>query len=200
MTGVGGFPIVLYSIFGEIYPLYIKISEIPREGLDVVASREKSWIPRVLEGMDPYPLRTCRLTSAGLILTLEGRNVFASGSYAAEGEAFCDRCTEEFTVTVQKEFDTILVPRDQGPSGTANVELHEDDLDIGFYDGAGVEVNDLFWEQVALNLPVKLLCSEECRGVCPTCGGNRNRGECGCTETPAGGPFEVLKYLKKEKE
>ncbi len=180
--------------------MYIKVSEIPREGLDVFASRGKSWIPRILEGMDPYPLRTCRLISAGLILSLKGRNVFANGSFVVEGEASCDRCTEGFTVTLEKEFDTILVPRDKGPTGATNVELHEDDLDIGFYDGAGFEVNDLFWEQVALTLPVKLLCSEECRGVCPMCGGNRNRGECGCTEPQAGGTFDILRYMKKEKE
>ena len=180
--------------------MYIKISEIPREGLDVVVSRGKSWIPRILEGMDPYPLRTCRLLSAGLILTLEGRNVFASGSFEADGEASCDRCTEGFTVTLEKDFDTILVPRDKGPGGATNVELHEDDLDIGFYDGAGVEVNDLFWEQVALTLPVKLLCSEDCRGVCPMCGGNRNREECSCSESRAGGSFDILRSMKKEKE
>ncbi len=180
--------------------MYIKVFEIPREGLDVFARRGKSWIPRILEGMDPYPLRTCRLLSAGLILSLEGRNVFANGSFVVEGEASCDRCTEGFTVMLEKAFDTILVPRDKGHSGATNVELHEDDLDIGFYDGAGVEVNDLFWEQVALTLPIKLLCSEECRGVCPMCGGNRNRGECGCTEPQAGGPFDILRYSKKEKE
>jgi uncharacterized protein len=180
--------------------LYIKISEIHREGLDVVANRGRAWIPKILEGMDPYPLRTCRLVSAGLVLTLEGRNLFANGSFVAEGEAFCDRCTEATSVTLEKEFSTILVPRDKGPAGATNVELHEDDLDIGFYDGAGVDVNDLFWEQVALALPVKILCSEECRGVCPTCGGNRNRGECNCPEPQAAGPFAALKNLKKEKE
>ncbi len=180
--------------------MYIKISEIPREGLDVVAVRGKSWIPRILDGMDPHPLRACRLVSAGLNLSLEGRNVFASGSFTVEGEASCDRCTEGFTVTLEKEFDTILVPSDNGPAGATSVELHEDDLEIGFYDGAGVAVNDLFWEQVALALPVKLLCSEDCRGVCPICGGDRNRGECGCSEPRADGPFGILRAMKKEKE
>lgn len=180
--------------------MYIKISEIPREGLDIVAVRGKSWIPRILDGMDPHPLRTCRLVSAGLILSLEGRNVFAGGSFTVEGEASCDRCTEGFTVTLKKEFETILVPSDKGPAGAANVELHEDDLEIGFYDGTGVEVNDLIWEQVALALPVKLLCSEDCRGVCPICGGDRNRGECGCSEPRADGPFGILGAMKKEKE
>lgn len=180
--------------------MYIKVSEIPRQGLDVIASRGKAWIPRILEGMDPYPLRTCRLISAGLFLTLEGRDLLAGGSFVAEGDASCDRCTEPFKVTLEKEFQTILIPQDRGPAGATNVELHEEDLDIGFYDGAGVEVNDIFREQVALALPVKLLCAEECRGVCPSCGGNRNRGECGCPGESRTTPFDILKTLRKEKE
>ncbi len=179
--------------------MYIKASEIPRQGLEVTASRGKTWIPRILEGMDPYPLQTCRLLSAGLFLTLEGRDLIASGSFVAEGEASCDRCTEMFKVTLEKGFQTILLPRDRGPSGAANVQLHEEDLEIGFYDGAGVEVADIFWEQVALALPVKLLCSEECRGVCAACGGNRNRGECSCSGNRKTGPFDILK-TRNEKE
>lgn len=180
--------------------MYIRVSEIPRDGLDVVANRGKAWIPRILEGMDPYPLRTCRLLSAGLVLTLEGRDLFADGSFVAEGDAFCDRCTEAFRVSMEKEFHTMLVPRDRGPAGATNVELHEEDLEIGFYEGAGVEVNDIFWEQVALAMPAKLLCNEECRGICPVCGENRNLGECGCSGERASGPFDILRKLKEEKE
>lgn len=180
--------------------MIVKISEIPREGLDVVNARGKSWIPGILEEMDPYPLRTCRLISAGLLLSLQGRDIFADGSFVAEGEASCDRCTEPFTVRLEKEFQTILVPIDQGPTGSTNVELHEEDLEIGFYGGSGVDVGDIFWEQVALSLPVKLLCREECRGICPQCGGNRNREECSCPEGKNTGPFDGLKTLGKEKE
>ena len=180
--------------------MYIKISEIPRKGLDVVANRGKAFIPRILEGMEWCGIRIDPSRTAGLILTPEGRNLFANGSFVAEGEASCDRCAEAFTVTLEKEFSAILVPRDRGPAGASNVELHEDDLDIGYYDGAGIELNDLIWEQVALTLPVKLLCSEECRGICPKCGGNRNREECNCPEPQAAGLFDILKSLKKEKE
>lgn len=181
--------------------MYIRISEIPREGLDVFASRGKAWIPKVLEGMDPFPLKACRMVSADLVLALEGRNLFADGSFAAEGEATCDRCIEPFHVALGKEFHAVLIPEgDREITGAANVELHEADLEIGFYDGAGVEINDVFWEQVALAIPLKLLCKEDCKGICPVCGGNRNRGECLCAGKPAPGPFDILRKLKEEKE
>ena len=199
MTGAGGFPIVSFSIFGEDCPLYIRISEIPRDGLDVPARRGKAWIPRILEGMDPSPLKTCRLLSAGLVLTMEGRDLLADGSFVAEGDASCDRCTEAFKVVLEKEFHTVLVPSEREPAGSAKVELHEGDLEIGFYDGAGVEVNDIFWEQVALALPVKVLCAEGCRGICPECGGNRNLKDCGCPGRQVAGPMDVLRNLRDPK-
>jgi uncharacterized protein len=180
--------------------LYIRTSEIPREGLDVVASRGKGWIPRLLEGMNSYPLRSCRMLSATLLLFLEGRDLEANGSFAAEGEGECDRCTEPVALRLDREFQTIYVPVDRGPAEAGDLELREGDLDIAFYDGAGIEVADIFWEQVALSLPAKVLCREDCRGICPQCGADRNRTECDCSGETRQGPFEVLKTLREKKE
>lgn len=180
--------------------MYVRVTEIPREGLDVVRRRGTAWIPRLLEGMDPYPLRTCRILSATLFLAMDGRELEVSGSFLAEGESDCDRCSETVTVRMEKEFRSVLVPRDRGPAASADVELFPDDLDVAFYDGAGIEVNDIFWEQVVLALPAKVLCREECRGVCPRCGTDRNRGTCDCAPGSGGGAFDVLKTLKREKE
>ena len=181
-------------------PLHIRISEIPRDGLDVVAARGKAWIPRLLEGLNPHPLRTCRLVSASLFLSLEGRDLVTSGSFAAEGEGVCDRCTEPVAVRMEKEFHAVLVPRDHGPAESRDIELHGDDLEIGFYDGGGIDVADIFWEQVVLALPVKILCRDDCQGVCPRCGADRNRARCSCREDAEAKPFDVLKNLREEKE
>lgn len=180
--------------------MYIRVSEIPGGGLDVFASRGRASIPRVLEGMDPAPLRECRLVDAELLLTLEGGDVWAEGSFEAAGEGDCDRCSEPVTLRFGKAFHTILTPKSRDRAGAGKVELHEEDLDVGYYDGTGVETNDILWEQVALELPTKVVCSEDCRGVCPVCGKNRNREECSCTAGEAPGPFDILKNLKGKKE
>ena len=180
--------------------MYIRTSEIPREGLDVVASRGKAWVPRLLEGMNSYPLRSCRMLSVTLLLSLEGRDLEASGSFDAEGEGACDRCTEPVAIRLEREFQTIYVPADRGPAEAGDLELRAGDLDIAFYDGAGIEVTDIFWEQVALFLPAKVLCREDCRGICSQCGADRNRTECDCSGETRHGPFDVLKTLRKVKE
>lgn len=172
--------------------MYIRVSEIPRAGLDIVAARGTAWIPKVLQGMSAYPLEAMRLEGATLFLTLVGRTLIAEGSLSAAGEGQCDRCTEPVSVRIDREFRTVLIPAETGTAQTRGKGLHEEDLDIGYYDGAGVEVNDIFWEQVALALPVKVLCREECRGVCPRCGADRNRVACDCPGESPPGPFDVL--------
>jgi uncharacterized protein len=180
--------------------LYIRVSEIPGGGLDVFASRGKASIPRVLEGMDPAPLRELRLVEADLLLTVEGGDLWIEGSFEAQGEGLCDRCSDPVTLRLGKAFQTILTPKSRDRAVGAKVELHEEDLDVGYYDGTGVETNDILWEQVALELPLKVVCSEACRGVCPVCGKNRNLEECSCVAGEAKGPFEILKNLKGKKE
>lgn len=180
--------------------MYIRVSEIPRGGLDLFASRGKASIPRVLEGMDPAPLRGLRLTDADLLLTVEGGDIWIEGSFEAQGEALCDRCSDPVTLRLGKAFQAILTPKSRDRAVGAKVELHEEDLDVGYYDGTGVETNDILWEQVALELPLKVVCSEACRGVCPVCGKNRNLEECACVAGEAKGPFEILKKLKGKKE
>jgi uncharacterized protein len=180
--------------------LYIRVSEIPGGGLDVFASRGRAWISRVIEGMDPAPLNSCRVVDAELVLTVDAGDILAEGSFEAEGASPCDRCSEPVAVRFGKTFNTLLTPRSRGPAGPGMIELREEDLDVGYYDGTGVEVDDIFREQVALEIPVKVVCAESCLGVCQTCGANRNREACSCGSQGAPSPFDVLKNLKGKKE
>ena len=140
------------------------------------------------------------MLSATLSLFLEGRDLEASGTFAAEGEGECDRCAEPVTLQLDREFRSMYVPADRGPAESGDLELRADDLDIAFYDGGGIEVADIFREQVALALPAKVLCREDCRGICPHCGADRNSTECDCPGETGQGPFDVLKTMRKEKE
>ncbi len=178
--------------------MYIRVSDIPREGLDVFSVQGRDRIPHMLEEMDPYPLKAVRLTDASLLISEEGRNLFLTGSFAAEGEALCDRCADPFTVRMEREFQTVLVPRDEGPAGSMKMEISGGDLEVAYYDGLGIEVEDVFWEQVAVAIPVKLLCRDDCRGICPHCGANRDREPCGCPDDTAQSPFGVLRKLLDE--
>ena len=64
--------------------------------------------------------------------------------------------------------------------GEGELEVAEEDLGVAFYEANTIDLGQLMREQFYLALPMKPLCGPECRGLCPQCGANRNRGECGC--------------------
>jgi uncharacterized protein len=80
------------------------------------------------------------------------------------------------------------------------IELGPDDLECGTYDGEELQLDRVVEEHLLLSLPMRPLCDEDCKGLCPSCGGNRNRGECGCPEDSQEAPFDCLKdFVVKER-
>ena len=94
----------------------------------------------------------------------------------------CGRCLEAFQVPVDARFDLRYVPAEQN-EGAGEREIAEDDLTTAYYRDGSLDVIDLLREQFQLVLPMKPLCQEACKGLCPECGTNLNRGQCNCTRT-----------------
>ncbi|MBE5883268.1 MAG: DUF177 domain-containing protein [Lachnospiraceae bacterium] len=85
----------------------------------------------------------------------------------------CDRCLTEVPTTLMIQFDRIVASPD------ALTEDEEDD-DLNFMEGYQLNVETFVYNEILVNWPAKILCQEECKGVCPVCGQNLNRKECGC--------------------
>lgn len=109
-------------------------------------------------------------------------------------EAECDLCLEAASYPVALDFDLFYAPSEAGPEGE-EVALGKEDSDIDFYEGDGVELADVLREQVLLSLPMQRLCREDCQGICPVCGENRNRVQCGCRVTPPDDRWAALRSL-----
>jgi uncharacterized protein len=62
--------------------------------------------------------------------------------------------------------------------------ITEDETEIGYYEQSGLLLEDAVREQVLLTLPGRTLCQEDCKGLCPHCGINRNLATCECVEKP----------------
>ncbi len=75
------------------------------------------------------------------------------------------------------------------------LKIDEGEAEIGFYEGLGLELADVIKEQILLALPVKRVCREDCKGICPVCGANRNEVACDCHEKPADDRWAALKNL-----
>lgn len=103
----------------------------------------------------------------------------------------CARCLEEVEAPIARSADLTYYPAGGpggGLTGGGEVEIHAADADLGFYREPGIELEDLLREQVLLSLPMRTLCREDCRGLCPRCGRNLNAGACGCAASIPSAP------------
>src|SRR6476660_190533 len=90
----------------------------------------------------------------------------------------CSRCLEPFTLPVEPTFDLRYQPHALN-AGEGEREIEEDDLTTAFYEDDEIDLGQLMREQFYLALPMTPLCADDCKGLCPVCGTNLNRGACG---------------------
>ena len=112
-------------------------------------------------------------------------------------ETSCARCLDPVRHDLNWTFD--LLYRPQGVDRVAEeVAISEADTEIGYYQGEGLLLEDALREQVLLATPVKMLCREDCQGLCPHCGRNRNIEPCNCDQHPTDPRWEALSEIKKK--
>ena len=119
------------------------------------------------------------------------------GSARTELELACSRCLEPFRLPVHAEFDLRYLPASAATSA-AEHEVADDDLETSYYRDDQIDVNELLREQFYLALPMKPLCREDCKGLCPQCGTNRNTGTCDCAPVVDDPRLAPLRNLRKE--
>ena len=91
----------------------------------------------------------------------------------------CSRCLEPYRLPVDAALDLRYLPVEERASGDEQ-QVADEDVDIGYYQDDQIDLSELLREQFYLALPMKPLCQEGCRGLCPQCGVNRNTGTCDC--------------------
>lgn len=94
-------------------------------------------------------------------------------------EISCARCLEPSRRDIEKEFDLFYNPVATIAKEEV-VSVSKEELEIGFYHGDGLLLEEVIKEQVLLDLPMKGICREDCSGLCPSCGQNLNLAACGC--------------------
>ncbi|HEX9910136.1 MAG TPA: DUF177 domain-containing protein [Desulfatiglandales bacterium] len=108
----------------------------------------------------------------------------------------CDRCLEPFHRELEAPFHVYLVVPREG-SDQEEIELLDDDMEVDFIKGDTIDLSDIVREQVYLSLPMRSICKESCRGLCPVCGANLNKSSCLCRK-PEGHPAFSKLRLKGE--
>lgn len=110
-------------------------------------------------------------------------------------ELACSRCLEAYPLPVDATFDLRYQPRSTQPAHPER-EIEEDDFTTAYYDDDAIDLEQLVREQLYLAVPMKPLCADACRGLCPQCGTNLNREACACRVGWDDPRFAALKALR----
>lgn len=94
-------------------------------------------------------------------------------------EQTCSRCLEPFRLTIDAPFDIRYLPQTTAAGG-GDEQVEDDDLSDAFYRDEQIDLKQLMEEQFYLALPMKPLHSDDCKGLCPSCGINLNESTCNC--------------------
>jgi uncharacterized protein len=167
--------------------MQLKAKDIGEEGVDVDLAVTPAWLEQQVPdaGVRPAPEG----------LRFHGRVEPSSPSFQEflvrgklEGALVtpCSRCLEDATLPVDVDVSVLFVEKDSRKVSGANDEEDDDPaLDspdvLSFQDGV-IDLAEELREEILLALPTQVLCREDCKGLCPVCGGNRNQVPCQCEE------------------
>lgn len=155
--------------------MYIETKEIGPDGLAV--DRDQPWaLPPPRPGDDPVSVDHVRLSGE---VHEEGDGYAFSGEIDTVATLPCSRCLESYTLPLHLHFDLLYTPRPEPATGGES-RVDEEEFTAVHFDGGRIDLDALLLEQIYLGIPLKPLCREDCRGLCPRCGTNLNHGSCDC--------------------
>ena len=114
----------------------------------------------------------------------------------------CSRCLQPFKISLQSHFALTYMRRPTDgieDSEPQEVELSAEDMGIVYFQGEKINLKDTIQEQVVIEFPLRALCKQDCKGLCPKCGADLNENLCNCDRRSWPDKFAVLKNLKLDK-
>jgi len=138
-------------------------------------------------------------------LRLQGRVLKAGEEMVLDGvlrgafKLTCSRCLKQFVQPFEFAVSATYVQTAEFPPGARAEVAFDDDTRIAFL-GDEIDLIAGIREDLMLNIPLKPLCSEDCRGLCPQCGTDLNEGECGCAQDLGDPRLAALRAIRTQIE
>ena len=132
-----------------------------------------------------------------------GEMVAVEGRAAAVVRMTCNRCLVEFETTLQPGFNLTYTHQhtdDIEPTEDQDVELQTEKIGLIPFAGEEIHLLEDVQSEIVMAIPMQPVCSENCQGLCPRCGVNRNEAACKCENRPGDPRFAVLQDLKIEEK
>jgi uncharacterized protein len=121
------------------------------------------------------------------------------GGFSVEMENLCARCLEPVHNAIAEKFDLLYRPLGIDAK-SQEVSISSAETEIGYYQGDGLLLEDVLKEQILLALPVKQVCRDACKGLCPHCGKNLNVESCDCVASMPDPRWSALEDIRKKLE
>ena len=172
--------------------LVIDIPKIAPEGLALDTALRAQEVH--VEGEESFALESGQLV--GRLERGDDESLHLRAQVRARLGLQCGRCLEPFSQPQSHELDVFFLPHakeHQAREEVDEVELSDREMVVAYYKGDRIDLGELVREQLFLALPMKRLCSDTCRGLCPRCGTNLNLAPCACA--PEESHFLPLKDL-----
>ncbi|MBN1364276.1 MAG: DUF177 domain-containing protein [Syntrophaceae bacterium] len=170
--------------------LKINVFLIPEEGQHFVFSEGDAWFKGCFKE-DEIPDFSLDKVDVSCLITKTFSTVFIKGSFSALIDVCCSRCLENTKLTIGSDFVYTLMPAKT--EAGKDIALKPEELEISHYSGDFIDLTPIICEQIILQIPIKVLCSEECKGLCQQCGANLNVSSCKCSSNSLDNRMAVLK-------
>lgn len=166
---------------------------------------EPGWWEEMRAGLPELPEQPAESFRFELRAHRMGQDLYLEGRVTGELELGCGRCLSRYRHALREEFRLVLEPAgERVPTDPDGVEClardgvwFGDELDSGWFQGHELDLGTFLREVIALALPVQPLCREDCKGLCPRCGADRNVEQCECEPAGRHSPFAVLESVKR---
>lgn len=169
----------------------IRIEDIPVSGLSLDLKEEGKTLEELAGGLDFSFLTP--VTAHMDIQKMQGA-ITVDGDLKASLSLYCGRCLKEFQYDIDTGFSLLYI---RGREGEKEKELKEADLEVNYLEGDELDTNEILLGQLAYEAPMQPLCTPDCKGLCPKCGADLNKGDCGCSkDDKTDSRFAKLKGLK----
>lgn len=177
--------------------LSYRIKDLDNGRVDIHTPLARELLADAVGDMDAE-LDDCAATLTAQ-LSKHNTTVQCDGSLKGRLMLPCHRCLSPAEVPLEVPVHTIFVPQPKvqvEDSSAAAADPEADDLDFAHHDGEVVDLAPIMREYIILAVPLRILCKDDCLGLCPQCGTDRNVAACSCLPPPSVGPLAALKNIK----
>jgi uncharacterized protein len=195
-------PMVAPAGMGGMKMMHIHVEQITVDGLDLRFEADPQKFPVLAEMIDRGECEFSAPINTSLRAVRIADRVEVKGDVRTAVGLPCARCLKVFETALNSHFALTYTNRLEEMEIAADqdeVELRPEEINRIYFQGETINLQDAIQEQVILAFPIRVLCSEACRGLCPQCGADLNEGDCGCSRQLSDSLFADLKNFKPRK-